>query len=136
MRHSCFAGIVDEGIRHAAEPAHAADGEDLGRGQVGGAVLISCVEEFQECHGCGEGAGHVGVEDACPKVVGAVVEIIVPDLRDGAFACGFGTGVGGGIEGCLAGVVDQNVNVSGFGCDLVDRSLGVFVGIGGAADGD
>ena len=60
-----------------------------------------------------------------PDFVRPVVEVVVADFCGGRFGGWFGAGVGRGVEGCLACVVDQQVDVACFLGDLVDGALEV-----------
>jgi hypothetical protein len=68
-------------------------------------------------------------------VLRAVVKVVVADFCGGGLSGGFGAGVGRRVEGCLAGVVDEEVDVACFAGDLVDGALEVGVGGCAALDG-
>jgi hypothetical protein len=98
-------------------------------------TLVAFDEELEESHGSGEHGCDVGLEGVGPQLRGAVVEVVVADFLRGGLRCGFGAGVGRGVEGCLARVVDEEVDVACFGGDLVDCALEVGVGGCAALDG-
>ena len=131
-----FARIVNKTIREPRESAHAANRDDLAaRLPTPLSALIAFHKQFEKRHGGRKHRGDVGLEGVGPELRRAVVEVIIADFLRRGFRGGFGTGVGRGVEGCLAGVVDEEVDVACFGGDLVDGALQVSVGGCAALDG-
>ena len=136
MVHRRFARIVNKTIRKPRQSAHAPDRDDLAAGFAGAfSALVAFDEQFEEGHGSGKHGGDVGLEGVGPELRGPVVEVVVADFLGGGLRGGFGAGVGRGVEGCLAGVVDEEVDVACFARDLVDGALEVGVGGCAALDG-
>ena len=136
MVHRRLTRIVNETIRKPRQPAHTPNRDDLtARFATAFAALVAFDEELEKRHGSGEHGRDVGLEGVGPELRRAVVEVVVADFCSGAVGGGFGAGVGRGVEGCLAGVVDEEVDVACFGGDLVDGALEVGVGGCAALDG-
>jgi hypothetical protein len=136
MVHRRLTSIVNKTVRKPRQPTHAANRDDLTAGLPRAfSTLVAFDEQFEESHGGGEDGGDVGLEGVGPELRRAVVEVIIADFLRRGFRGGFGTGVGRGVEGCLAGVVDEEVDVACFGGDLVDGALQVSVGGCAALDG-
>lgn len=122
--HRRLTSIINKTIREPRQPAHTPNRHDLtARFPTPFPTLVAFDEELEESHGRGEDGGDVGLEGVGPELLRAIVEVVVADFCGGGFWGGFGAGVGGGIKGCLPGVVDEEVDVACFGCDLVDGAL-------------
>ena len=107
MVHRRLASIIDVTVSKPRQPAHTADGDDLtARLAAALSPLVALNKQFEERHGSGEDGGDVGFERLGPELRRAIVEVVVSDFCCGGFCGRFGTGIGGGVEGCLPGVVD------------------------------
>jgi hypothetical protein len=136
MVHCRLTRIVNKTVSEPRQPAHAPNRDNLtARFATPFSALIAFDEEFEKSHGGGEHGGDIGLEGVGPELLGPVVEVVVADFLCRGFRSGFGAGIGRGVEGCLAGVVDEEVDVARFGSDLVDGALEVGVGGCAALDG-
>lgn len=107
MMHCRFAGVVDKTIREPRQPAHTPNRNDLTTRPAGAlSPLVAFDQQFEESHGSGKHGGDVGFQRVGPELLGPVVEVVVADFCGGGVCGGFGAGVGRGVEGRLAGVVD------------------------------
>jgi len=131
MMHRRLARIVNKTVGEPRKPSHTPNSDDLTARLALLSPLVALYQQFQEGHGSGKHGRDVRVERLSPDIVGPIVEVVIADFCGGRFGGWFGAGVGRGVEGCLAGVVDQEVDVACFGGDLVDGAL--EVGVGGCA---
>lgn len=137
MVHRRLARVINKTVGEPREPSHAANRNDLAArlallaGGLAPALalppLVALDEQFQERHGSGKHGRDVRVQRLGPDAVRPVVKVVIADFCGGRFGCWFGAGVGRGVEGCLAGVVDQEVDVACFCGDVVDGALEVGV---------
>lgn len=136
MVHRRLTRIVNKTVRKPRQPAHTANRDNLAaRLSTPFPALVAFHKQFEESHRGGKHGCDVSLEGVGPELRRAVVEVVVADFLGGALWGGFGAGIGRGVEGCLAGVVDEEVDVACFGGDLVDGALEVGVGGCAALDG-
>jgi hypothetical protein len=127
MVHRGLARIVNETVGEPRKPSHAADGDDLAARLALLSPLVAFDQQFQERHGSGKHGRDIRVQRLGPDFVRPVVEVVVADFCGGRFGGWFGPGVGRGVEGCLACVVDEQVDEACFVGDLVDGALEIGV---------
>jgi hypothetical protein len=134
MVHRRLARIVNKTVGEPREPAHTPNGDNLTArlALLAGITttlppLIPFNEQFQERHGSGKHGRNIRVQRLGPDFVRPVVEVVVANFCGGRFGGWLGPCVGGGVESCLAGVVDQQVDVACFVGDVVDGALEVGV---------
>jgi hypothetical protein len=132
MMHRSLASIIDETVSEPREPSHTANSNDLTArlALLAGITLSPFVafnQQFQESHGSGKHGRDIRIQSLGPDFVRPVVEVVVADFCGGRFGSWFGPCIGRGVEGRLAGVVDEQVNEACFAGDLVDGALEVGV---------
>ena len=133
MVHRRLARIVNKTVSEPRKPSHTSNSNDLTArlallaGITTLPPLIPFDQQFQKRHGSGKHGRDIRVQRLGPDLVRPVVEVVVADFCGGRFGGWFGAGVGRGVEGCLACVVNQQVDVACFLGDLVDGALEVGV---------
>ena len=130
MVYRRLARIVNKTVSEPRKPSHTSNSNDLTArlALLAGVTLpplVTFYQQFQERHGSGKHGRDIRVQRLGPDLVRPVVEVVVADFCGGRLGGWFGPGVGRGVEGCLACVVDQQVDVACFLGDLVDGALEV-----------
>ena len=124
---SYLRSIVDKRISEPRQPTRASDGNDLALRQVLRSPLVARIQQFQERHRSGEYRCYIRLQRVSPERIRSVVEIVITPFRHGRLCIRLWTCIGAAVEGRLAGVVDQQINVSGVFSDEVNRLLQIIV---------
>jgi len=125
--HRRLACIVHEAWCEPREPTNASNRDDLTRWLALFTSLVASVEQLKEGYARGEDRCHIRFERVHPYVHWPIVEVVLSELCYSRLRTWQWASVWRLVDGCHAGIVDKQINVSGVLSDLVHDPLEIFM---------